>query len=347
MLLPRVLGRHRIRIRDHMNKRLFIKMLILLLITSFSTFSYANKTIRVTLQLPEKDSLGKNWNEFKKIVEKESNGSLKVLLFPSAQLFKEDQVPEAVGSGAIEAGSAFLGRFVGAVPAVDIINLPFLFDNEQALRNATTTNSPLRTILDEAILDETGAKVLWWQDYGRNVYLSKGDNVIRTPVDLVGKKVRTYGKVPSWTAQELRAVPIIISGSEQFIAYQQGVVDVGMTSASAVKSRKLYEVMDNMTLSFDSAIEFVAVINNEFFNDLTEAEQDIILNAAKTVEKQIRDNIYAEEAGSITAMREKMNVVDLTDPQRKQWQDATMGVIERFRKENGKVADEALKSIGK
>ena len=59
-------------------------------------------------------------------------------------------------------------------------------------------------------------------------------------------------------------------------AYQQGAVDVGMTGASAVESRKLYEVMDHMTLSFDSAIEFVAIINNDFFNSLSPEHQQII-----------------------------------------------------------------------
>ncbi len=78
----------------------------------------AATTIRVTLQLPITHSLGQNWLEFKKIVEEKSNGELKVQIFPSAQLYKDKQVPGAVGSGAIEAGSAFMGRFTGSVPAV-------------------------------------------------------------------------------------------------------------------------------------------------------------------------------------------------------------------------------------
>ena len=37
----------------------------------------------------------------KKIIEEKSNGELSLQLFPSAQLFKDKEVPEAVGSGAI------------------------------------------------------------------------------------------------------------------------------------------------------------------------------------------------------------------------------------------------------
>ena len=303
----------------------------------------AATTIRVSLQLPETHSLGQNWLDFKAIIEKESNGELELQLFPSAQLYKDKQVPEAVGSGAIEAGSAFLGRFTGSVPSVDVINLPFFFRDEAHLRAASAGGSTMRQILDGEVLKETGAKVLWWQAFGRNIYLNKG-NPIRVPADLKGKKVRTYGKVLGWTIEALGGAPTIMSGSKQFLAYQQGAVDVGMTGASAVKSRKLYEVMDNMTLSYDSAIEFVAVINNDFFNSLSKPHQQIILDAAAKVEKKLRDEIYSGEAAMIQEVSDKINVIELTAAERALWVESTQSVIERFVKENGEVAASVVKA---
>lgn len=303
----------------------------------------AETVIRVTLQLPETHSLGQNWNAFKNIIEEKSGGDLSLQLFPSAQLYTDKQVPEAVGSGAIEAGSAFLGRFAGAVPAVDVINLPFFFRDEDHLRAAVATGSPMRDVLDAAILEETGARVLWWQAFGRNIYLSDGEE-IRSPADLENKKVRTYGKVLGWTVEALGGAPTLMSGSKQFLAYQQGAVDVGMTGASAVKSRKLFEVMDHMTLSYDSAIEFVAVINNDFFESLPEDQQQIILDAAAEVEQQLRDSIYAEEDAIIEEMRGQMTVVDLTDAERQQWVDATQPVVSRFVDDAGPTADKVVKA---
>ncbi len=86
-----------------------------------------------------------------------------------------------------------MGRFTGSVPAVDIVSLPFFFQNEKKLRAAVSNGSKMRAILDKAILKETGNKVLWWQAFGHNVYLTNG-KPIRVPADLKGKKVRTYGK---------------------------------------------------------------------------------------------------------------------------------------------------------
>ncbi|SDQ23134.1 TRAP transporter substrate-binding protein DctP [Pseudovibrio sp. Tun.PSC04-5.I4] len=303
----------------------------------------ATETIRVTLQLPETHSLGKNWNAFKDIIEAKSNGELSLQLFPSAQLFKDKEVPEAVGSGAIEAGSAFLGRFAGSVPAVEIVNLPFFFRDEDHLRAAASNGSPMREILDAAVLEETGARVLWWQAYGRNIYLNNGDP-IKTPDDLKGQKVRTYGKVLGWTVEALGGAPTLMSGSKQFLAYQQGAVDVGMTGTSGVSSRKLYEVMENMTLSYDFAIEFVAVINNEFFEGLSAENQKIILDAAALVEKQLRDEVYAGEDALVESVSDKINVVRLSAEERAKWVEATASVQDRFVEAAGPVGAKAVEA---
>jgi len=322
-----------------------LKGLILSAIALFSmtTVLSAAKTMRVSLQLPISHSLGENWKEFKSIVEKETNGEIKVIIFPSAQLYKDKQVPEAVGTGAIEAGTAFMGRFTGSVPAADVVSLPFFFKDEKSLRAAVKNGSHMRNILDAAILKETGAKVLWWQAYGRNIYLNNGKPV-RTPSDLKGKKVRTYGKILSWTVEEAGGVPTIMSGSKQFLAYQQHAVDVGLTGLSAVESRKLYEVMKNVTLTYDSIIEFVAIINNKFFNSLSPKNQKIILKAASIVETNLRDKVYNDEEALVKRIESKMNVIKLTPDERKQWQSIAKPVLEKYRAEVGPLADEVIKA---
>lgn len=304
----------------------------------------AETTIRVTLQLPKTHSLGQNWMDFAALIEERSGGELKVQLFDSAQLFKDKEVPEAVGTGAVEAGTAFLGRFTGAVPAVDVVAIPFIFEDETHLRAAVASGSELRSGLDAAILKETNAKVLWWQAFGRNIYLSN-DKAIRLPSDMANQKVRTYGKVHGWTVEALGGAPTLMSGSKQFLAYQQGAVDVGMTGASAVRSRKLYEVMDHATLSYDSAIEFVAVMNNDFFEGLSEEHQQIILDSAAIVEAQLRDAIYAQEAAAVAEVSTKMTVVELTQAERAEWVAATSGVIDRFVAETAEAGAAAVAAV--
>ncbi|MDC1287595.1 TRAP transporter substrate-binding protein DctP [Gammaproteobacteria bacterium] len=317
---------------------------IVVVLVLFASTASAETIIKVTLQLPESHSLGQNWKSFAEIIEAKSGGELKVQLFPSAQLFKDKEVPAAVGSGAVEAGSAFLGRFAGSVPAVDVVSIPFIFASEAHIRKSVAPGSPMRTALDGAILKETGNRVLWWQAFGRNIYLNKG-STIRLPADLQGRKVRTYGKVQGWTVEALGGAPTLMSGSKQFLAYQQGAVDVGMTGASAVKSRKLYEVMDHMTLTFDSAIEFVAVMNDEFYQGLPATHKAIIDTAAREVEQQLRNTIYAQEVSIVEEMKQKMSVVELSDDERNAWVSATAGVVDRFIEETGTVGAAAVEAV--
>jgi C4-dicarboxylate-binding protein DctP len=309
-----------------------------------SPFAAAAETIRVTLQLPETHSLGQNWQDFAKIVSEKSGGDLSVQLFPSAQLFKDKEVPGAVGSGAVEAGSAFIGRFAGSVPAVDVVSIPFIFSDEAHIRAAVAPGSDLRKTIDDAILAETGNRVLWWQAFGRNIYLNNG-SAITVPADIADQKVRTYGKVHGWTVQALGGAPTLMSGSKQFLAYQQGAVDVGMTGVSAVDSRKLHEVMDHMTLTFDSAIEFVAVINNDFYQGLSDEQKSIIDAAAQEVEQNLRDEIYGQEAEIVAKMKDLMTVVELTADQRAEWVAATAGVVERFVEETGETGAAAVAAV--
>ena len=298
------------------------------------------QTIRVTLQLPETHPLGVNLSAWKACVE--AGSDLQVQIFPSAQLYTDKQVPEAVGSGAIEMGTASLTRFAGQVPAVDAVYVPFLLDSEEKVRKATAPGSDVRAILDAAVLKESNARILWWQAFGRTIYLSK--EPIRVPADIKDKKVRTFGKLLGWTVEALGGAPTLMSGSKQFLAYQQGAVDAGITGLTGAKSRKLYEVMPNMTLTFDSDIEFVAVINEDFYQSLSDGDRAVVNECGRKVEAELRDNVLAIEAEALEYLRGKMNVIELTDEERAQWREATTGVVDRFIENGGETAAAVIKA---
>ena len=104
----------------------------------------ADVTMRISLQLPIKSHLGQNLLLFKEQVESKSDGDIKIEIYDSAQLYKDKEVPAAVGSGSIESGVASLTRCVGEIPAVDIFYQPFLFDSEEKVRKAVAKGSAIR-----------------------------------------------------------------------------------------------------------------------------------------------------------------------------------------------------------
>jgi len=181
-----------------------------LLSSLISVPALAETTLRISLQLPLKHHLGQNLVAFKEQVEKASNGDLKIEIYPSAQLYKDKQVPSAVSSGAIEMGVASLAQFVGTVPAVDVFYVPFMFPTEELVKKATAPGSTVRQPLDDAIL-KSGARVLWWQAYGGVALLSKGDPIVN-PEDMNGKKVRVFGKTLGEFTKSVGGAPVVMSG---------------------------------------------------------------------------------------------------------------------------------------
>ncbi len=290
----------------------------------------AETKVRITTQLPSKNVIPQNLYRFEEIVEKESGGDIQVEVFDSAQLYKDKEVPKAVSSGAIEMGSAALTRFVGTTPVVDLFFTPFVFKDFDAVVEATQPGHPIRETVEAEIL-KTGARVLWWQPFGMAVMLSKGEP-IDTPEKMKGKKVRVFGKAPGAFVKSLGGVPTLMSGSEQFLAYQRGTVDAGMTGVTAVKSRKLSEVMDYMIRTNHAVPEFVVVVNEPFWQGLTDRQRDLITRAARQAETEMASQYAQTEAEVIEWIKAntKMKVIELDDDQRLAFQKASASVVDEF-----------------
>ena len=327
------------------------KLIKLLMISFTSLFFTANAfaadvTMRISLQLPMKSHLGQNLLLFKKEVESRSNGEIKVEIYDSAQLYKDKEVPAAVGSGSIESGVASLTRYVGDIPAVDLFYQPFLLNTDKKVRKAVSKGSSIRGPIDNAIKN-TGSTVLWWQAYGNAIMLSKGQ-AIKNPSDMKGKKVRVFGKTLGTFVKAAGGAPTLISGSEQYLAYQRGTVDVGMTGVSGVKSRKLFEVMDTITKTNHGVIEFIVVANTKWFNSLSTKQRDIIIKSAEIAEKDVRDNVAKIEQEAYDLAKSKgMKIVTPSKADIDAFKSASKPVYEDYKKNAGSLGAQLLNAASK
>lgn len=305
-------------------------------------------TIRVTFQNPLLSDVGDTLSFFETDLEERSGGAIDVELYPSSQLFKDDEVPEAVSTGQIEMGVTTLTQYTGEFPAVDIFFVPFLFNSEEKVRAATAPGSPVRGPLDEAIL-ETGARVMWWQSVGGVVLLSKGDPIER-PEDMQGLKVRVFGRTLGQWVEVLGGSPTIVSGSEQLLAYQRGTVDVGMTGITGVTARRLYEVMDAMTVTYHADVEFVTLISEPFWSRLTEEQQGWVTASSQAAEALARDRVSKDEQDAISAAQENgMSVYILDDQDVEAWRLASEPLVEQWLLEAGELGQavyEAGQALG-
>ncbi|WP_136636738.1 TRAP transporter substrate-binding protein DctP [Pseudooceanicola onchidii] len=306
----------------------------------------ATEKMRISLQLPLTSHLGQNLSLFEKEVEERTGGAIDVEIYDSATLYKDKEVPAAVGSGAIEAGVASLTRYVGDAPVVDVFYMPFLLNSEDKVRAAVAKGSPVRTTIEDEVA-KTGGQILYWQAYGGAVMLSNG-GPIKTPEDLKGKKVRVFGKTLGDFVTAAGGAPTLISGSEQYLAYQRGTVDVGMTGVSGVKSRKLWEVMDTITVTNHADIEFVVVVNTDWWNGLSEELQGQVSEAAEVAQADVRDRMSQIEADAYAAAKENgMTVVELSDEDLAAWKAVAQPVYDEYLAAAGDAGQTVLDAAGK
>ncbi len=301
----------------------------------------AETTLRITLQLPITAPLGQNLVTFKAQVEAASGGDIKVEIYPSAQLFTDKEVPTAVSTGQIEMGVSSLARFAGTIPAVDIFNVPFLFPTQEDVRAATAPGSPVRGPLDAAMA-EKGARPLWWQPYGLALIMLR-DGIAKRPRDIVGRKIRTFGKAHEAFINALGGAATNISGSRQFLAYERGTVDGGMTGPTTIKDRKLYQVLDSVALTNHAAIEFVVLINEELWQGLSDEERLILSDAAHVAENELRNQFpsLAQEALDEAAAKD-MAVYHPTAEDIAAWRAATQPLKQVYLDASGPLGAELL-----
>lgn len=306
-----------------------------------SSTANAERTLRLTVQVATNHPVGANTVFFKDELERISEGEMTVEIYDSAQLFKGSEVPQAVAGGAIDMGVVLADEYSGTVPAAGIFSVAFLFPNYDVLTKAADPEGELRQTFDDLIAT-TGTRVLWWQDYGPVQLLSKGAPVL-TPGDMEGKLVRAMGKPSGDFITAVGGAPVVIGGSEQFVAYQRGTVDIGMSGTTAVKSRSIYEVMDNVTMTNHSLAEFIVVINDKLFDSLSEQEKEWVTTAAWAAETQMRNETKADnEAAAEWLADGHATITELTDEQLKAWQDAAAPAVDAYIKDAGDVGQKLV-----
>src|SRR5215472_14928932 len=146
-----------------MKTGLFRLTLTFLLISCFQADAQEVK-LRATIQVPLSERLwGVALAHFKEEVETRSDNTISLEVFDRGKLYIDDEAVDAVASGAIEMGVAGLYQLAKKIPALDIMEQPFLFNFDALVRAVASPESEVRRIIDTAVLESLGIRVLWWQ----------------------------------------------------------------------------------------------------------------------------------------------------------------------------------------
>jgi C4-dicarboxylate-binding protein DctP len=283
----------------------------------------------------------------KEEVEKRTNRAISIEVFDKGQLYIDDQVVGAVSSGAIEIGVAGFTQFMKHIPAVDIMQQPFLFNFDALVRATTSPDSELRKLVDQAVLETLGVRVLWWQSFGSTVFFSKGIDVAE-PHRIKDKKVRVFGETMAELTRRCGGKPVVLSSSKMHEALKDGTVDMAMSGIGTVETRELWKVTDTVTRTEHGALEFFVIINEKAWQALAPAHQAIIIEASRNAERRVRDNASNVEAGAYAFARQMgMKIHELTPDQVAEWRACSWDVVDAYMNHPGELARQLMEAYGK
>ena len=321
-------------------RNLSIFLVLLIFVFAFSTHvSAAKYTIRFGGAQPEGHPLTELQYKFKELAEKYSNGQIEVKVYIANQLGGITEVNEAVRDGSVTMSMSSLTYIAGHYdPRFGVTNLPYLVDRKNVNKLFELMDGEFGAQLSKG-LEKNNFKVLGYYQLGfRNVTNSK--RAVRTPDDLAGLKIRLQpNPVHIEAFRAFGANPIGMDWAEVYSAMQQGVIDGQENPVDIIYMNKFYEVQKYCTLSghfFDLGGVYM---NLPYFNKLPKPMQDAVLKAG--LESMIYERKLStdREAGFVAKLKEKMEVLDLSDDALAQFKEKSKPV---YVKVKDIVKDDAL-----
>ncbi|MBC2844646.1 TRAP transporter substrate-binding protein [Winogradskyella flava] len=308
---------------------------LLMLLTSMSSCKEetSNKVLYLGHTLPQSHPVHKGILEFQKALEAKSKGTLKVKIFPDAQLGSEREVLELLQIGSVAATKVSAATLSNFVPEYHILGIPYLFRDKQHQFDV------LEGDVGKSIL-EKGSKFwlrgLCYYDAGsRSFYTS--EKAIRTPEDLKGLKIRVMNNqmaINMVNSMGGSATPLAYG--ELYTAIQQGVVDGAENNPPSFVSSNHYEISKYYTLDQHSSVPDVLLIGTKFWNKLSDQEKIWVQEAAD-------ESAQAQKKFWNDSVEESMRVakaagVEIIIPEKSLFAEKSKSVVEDFVKEFPEMA---------
>ena len=268
------------------------------------------KTLRLAHGLPAGSPYDKGAHRFAELVEMYTRGAVKVKIFPSAQLGKEQDTAKDVQLGTLDTTLVAIKNSSMWYKPLDIFIMPFIFrDREHA--NAVI-EGPVGKELFENYRKASGNRILSIFEWGdRAIFNNK--RPVNHPDDMKGIKIRVpKNAVMVDTYNAFGATATAIDWGELYSALQQGLADglegppQGMIDMKFTDFLKYYSYIN---VYYGTA---VIIINDKLLQGLSPESQAGIIRAGQEAGTYQRWISTVSHLNGLSKMKElgvKVNVV--------------------------------------
>lgn len=280
---------------------------------------------------------------FKKLAEERLPGKVKVEVYPNSSLFGDGKEMEALLMNDVQIIAPSLAKFEHYSKAIQIFDLPFLFDDIEAVDRFQ--KGPVGQELLASMEDKGITGLGYWHNGLKQLSANKA---LLEPKDARGLKFRVQASaVLEEQFKAVRAVPRKMSFAEVYQGLQTGVVNGAENPYSNIYSQKMHEVQKYITESNHGLLDYMVITNTKFWNGLPEdvrTELRAIMDEVTVDVNKHANELNERDKQSILAAG-TTEILYLTPEQREKWREAMRPVWKKFEAEIGaeriKAAQEA------
>ncbi|GHC26121.1 C4-dicarboxylate-binding periplasmic protein DctP [Kushneria pakistanensis] len=276
---------------------------------------------------------------FQKLVKERLGDRVKVEVYPNSSLYGDGKEMEALLLGDVQMLAPSLAKFDKYNEALQIFDLPFLFDDLAAVDRfqASDEGKGLLTSMEDKGIIGLG----YWHNGMKQLSANKA---LHEPKDARGLKFRVQASnVLEEQFKQLRAVPRKMSFAEVYQGLQTGVVNGAENPWSNIYSQKFYEVQDYITESNHGVLDYMLITNAKFWNGLPQDVRTELTGILEEVTTEVNDQARAINDRDRQAIIDAgtSEIIELTPEQRDDWREALRPVWKKF---EGQIGADLIKA---
>ena len=263
-------------------------------------------------------------------VNRLSDGRMQIQVYANSTLGGDRDLLETCADGDIPFVVQNTAPQVTFMPDLAVFDLPCVFDSLDDCRDKLDDPEFYNLVSD--VYTDGGYHLLAIADQGFRVMST--NKKVSSFTDFKGQKIRTMENpyhLAFW--KSIGASPTPMSFSEVYIGLQQHTIDAQENPYEVIVSNNLYEQQDYI-IETNHLPHFISlIVNDEFFRNLSEKEQNIMTQAAGTALAYARKESDSRIADKIAAIEASgTEIISLTDEERAEMRESAQGVYEQIQK---------------
>jgi len=272
---------------------------------------------------------------FAEKVKEKTNGRVEVQVYPNSQLYKDEDVLNAIQQGNVQMAAPATSVITKLYPQWQVFDLPFAFANEEQVQQAM--DGEIGEKLFTMLTDQNLLGLTMWDNGFK--HMSSNKNELIKPEDFAGQKFRVMSsKMLEEQFNAVGANPTPMAFGEVYSALEQGVIDGQENTLSNIYSKKFHEVQKYMTLSGHGYLGYAVITNADFWNGLPDDVRAQVKEALDETTQWVRENgkkLNKEELEKIKADNPNLKIHELTAEEKQVWMDKMDVTYDMFKDEIG------------